>query len=55
MTFPYQLTVPLLKDVKNQVPQAICELTPDGGVNRNLLVNRDEPPSTTPICGGRWR
>ena len=28
MTFPYQLTMPLLKDIKNQVPQAICELTP---------------------------
>ena len=44
MTFPNQLTVPLLKDVKNEVPQAICEQTPDGGVNRHLLVNRDVPP-----------
>ena len=44
MTFPYQLTVPLLKDVQKQMPQAICELTPDGGINRHLLVNRDVPP-----------
>jgi peptide/nickel transport system substrate-binding protein len=44
MTFPYSLTVPLLKDVRNQMPQAICELTPSGGVNRHLLVNRDKPP-----------
>src|SRR6201997_4553126 len=29
MTFPNQLTVPLLKDVKNEVPQAICEQTPE--------------------------
>jgi peptide/nickel transport system substrate-binding protein len=44
MTFPATLTVPLWKDVQSQMPQAICELTPDGGLNRNLLVNRDKPP-----------
>ena len=44
MTFPNILTVPLLREVQNQVPQAICELTPDGGLNRHLLVNRDKPP-----------
>ena len=44
MTFPNQLTVPLLRDVKSQVPQAICEQTPEGGVNRHLLINRDVPP-----------
>jgi peptide/nickel transport system substrate-binding protein len=44
MTFPNQLTVPLLRDVKNEVPQAICEETPEGGVNRHLLINRDVPP-----------
>ena len=44
MTFPNQLTVPLFRDVKNQVPQAICEQTPDGGVNRHLLINRDMAP-----------
>jgi peptide/nickel transport system substrate-binding protein len=44
MTFPYSLTIPLLKDVQSQMPQAICELTPSGGVNRHLLLNRDKPP-----------
>src|SRR5580704_11077325 len=44
MTFPYQLTVPLLKDVKQQAPDAICELVPDGGINRHLLINRQVPP-----------
>ena len=44
MTFPNQVTIPLLKDVKQQVPEAICEVTPDGGVNRHLIVNRDQPP-----------
>ena len=47
MTFPYTLSVPLLKDVKSQMPQAICELTPSG-INRNLLVNRDVPPFDKP-------
>jgi peptide/nickel transport system substrate-binding protein len=44
MTFPSTLTVPLWKDVQKQMPQAICEMTPDGGLNRHLLVNRDTPP-----------
>src|SRR5689334_2780715 len=43
MTFSNSLTVPLLHDAKNQLPQAICELTP-GSINRNLLINRDKPP-----------
>ena len=48
MTFPYTVTVPLLKDVQSQRPDAICELAPDGGLNRNLLVNRDVPPFNSP-------
>ena len=47
MTFPYSLTVPLLKDVKSQMPQAICEIAP-GAVNRHLIVNRDKPPFDNP-------
>ena len=47
MTFPYSVTVPLLKDVKSQMPQAICELAPVS-VNRNLIVNRDKPPFDNP-------
>ena len=44
MTFPYLLQIPQLKDVQNQVPQANCEVTPAGGVNSHVLVNRDTPP-----------
>src|SRR5207244_4326612 len=40
MSFPNQLTVPLFRDVKSQAPEAICEMTPAGGVNRHLLINR---------------
>jgi len=44
MTFPYQLTIPLLKNIQSQKPDAVCELTPAGGVNRHMLINRDRPP-----------
>jgi peptide/nickel transport system substrate-binding protein len=48
MTFPYSLSIPLLKDVQSQVPQAICEVTPGGGINSHLLVDRDKPPFDNP-------
>ncbi len=47
MTFPYDVTVPLLKDAANQAPQAHCELLPTG-VARSLLVNRNAPPFDNP-------
>jgi peptide/nickel transport system substrate-binding protein len=37
------MTIPALRDVKNQMPDALCEVTP-GGISRNLIVNRDAPP-----------
>src|SRR6266436_5009444 len=45
--FPYSLTVPLLRDVKGQMPNATCEMGPVG-LNRNLLVNREVPPFDNP-------
>ena len=47
MAFPYSLTVPLLNDVKSQLPQAICRMGPVG-LNRSLIVNRDKPPFDNP-------
>src|SRR5215467_5399045 len=47
MTFPYSLEVPLLRDVKNQMPEAVCELAPLG-ISRSLIVNRDVPPFDNP-------
>jgi peptide/nickel transport system substrate-binding protein len=47
MTFPYEVTVPLLKDIERQDPQAICELRPRG-VSSTLIVNRDAPPFDNP-------
>jgi peptide/nickel transport system substrate-binding protein len=39
----FGVTMPQLKDVKTQVPQAICDMTIPN-VARNLLVNRDVAP-----------
>jgi len=47
LTFPYEVTVPLLKDVKAQAPQAVCDLV-STNASTNLLVNRDAPPLNNP-------
>ena len=43
MTFDSDVTFPLLKDVKAQKPDAVCEARPTN-VSSNLLVNRDKQP-----------
>ena len=40
-------TIPLLKNVRSQAPEAICEVTA-GGISRNLVINRDAPPFDNP-------
>jgi len=47
LTFPYEVTIPLMKDVKSQAPQAVCDLTPTNA-STNLLVNREAPPFDNP-------
>jgi peptide/nickel transport system substrate-binding protein len=47
MTFPFEVTVPLMKDIKAQSPDAICELHPRG-VASMVIVNRDAPPFNNP-------
>jgi peptide/nickel transport system substrate-binding protein len=47
MTFPYEITVPLLREVKSQAPDAVCELRPRG-VASTLIVNREAPPFDNP-------
>ena len=39
--------MPLLRDVKNQMPDAVCELAPLG-ISRSLIVNRDKLPFDNP-------
>ena len=43
MTFPSEVTVPLMRDIKAQVPNAVCHFGPMN-VNENLIVNREKPP-----------
>ena len=47
MTFPFEVSIPLLKDIKEQAPQVICNLAP-GNASTNLIVNRDRPPFDNP-------
>ncbi|MBI3515996.1 MAG: peptide ABC transporter substrate-binding protein [Proteobacteria bacterium] len=47
MTFPTEVTVPLLKDIVSQAPQAVCKLVPTN-ISINLIVNRESPPLDNP-------
>jgi peptide/nickel transport system substrate-binding protein len=48
MTFDSDITVPLMKDMARQAPQAICELRPSN-VSTNLIVNTTAPPFDNPL------
>lgn len=43
MTFPTEVTIPLVRDVKQQTPNAICEIAPTN-VSTNIIVNSSSPP-----------
>ena len=43
MTWPYNITSALMRDVKSQAPNAVCEMRTNNGTT-NLLLNRDKPP-----------
>ena len=43
MTFTAEISPTVMKDIKTQVPDAICEMLPTN-TQANLLVNRDKPP-----------
>jgi peptide/nickel transport system substrate-binding protein len=47
LTFPTDVTIPLLKDVNAQAPNAMCEIAPRY-VMTNLIVNRDVAPFSDP-------
>src|ERR1700704_1921877 len=47
MTFPYEVTIAMAKDIKGQVPNAICDIDPTM-IAFNLMVNRDNPPFNDP-------
>jgi peptide/nickel transport system substrate-binding protein len=47
MTFSLDLTVALVKDIKSQLPHAICEVQPTNNT-ANLIVNRNVAPFSEP-------
>jgi peptide/nickel transport system substrate-binding protein len=47
MSFPYGVSIPVLRELKSQAPQAECELTIDNG-SRTMIVNRSAPPFDNP-------
>jgi peptide/nickel transport system substrate-binding protein len=47
MTFPADVTVPLLKNIKRDAPQAQCTMR-ESGVSTNLIVNREVAPFDNP-------
>ena len=47
LTFVADITVPLMKDIQKQKPEAVCSLVPTN-VPVNILINRDRPPFDNP-------
>ena len=47
MTFQGDVVIPLLKDMKEKAPKAICEIAPEY-VARNLIVNQTAAPFNNP-------
>jgi peptide/nickel transport system substrate-binding protein len=47
ITFPWEVTMPLLKDIKGQMPNVACQVTSMNN-STNLIVNRDAPPFDNP-------
>src|SRR6266404_5098618 len=47
ITFPSDVSVPLIKDMKARAPKAICEMITTG-TQINLMVNRVNPPFDNP-------
>src|SRR6516225_7201731 len=44
---PFGVTIPLLKDVRSRVPEAVCEVT-STNISRDLIINRATPPFDNP-------
>src|SRR3954454_549925 len=47
MTFPTEVTIPLVKEVKSQAPKAVCVIEPLN-VSTNIIVNSSSPPFDNP-------
>ncbi|MGE0699686.1 MAG: ABC transporter substrate-binding protein, partial [Hyphomicrobiaceae bacterium] len=47
LTFPGEVSIPLLKDLQKQVPKSVCQVRPTN-VSTNLIINRNAPPFDNP-------
>jgi len=47
MTYPTEVTIPLLKDIKSQAPNAVCVVAPTN-VSTNIIINSSNPPFDNP-------
>ncbi len=47
ITFPYDVTIPLVRDIRAQAPTAQCEIKPTNVANQ-LLINREVAPFDNP-------
>ena len=47
VTFPFEIPIPLVADIKSQAPQAVCEIA-TSNVSTNLLVNSTAAPFNNP-------
>ena len=47
IVYPWEVTMPLLKDIKSQKPDIACQVTSMNN-STNLIVNRDAPPFDNP-------
>ncbi len=47
MTFPYEMPIPIVKEIMSQAAEARCEISPNN-LSVNLLVNRANPPFDRP-------
>ena len=47
VTFSVDVTIPLLRDIQEKAPSAVCNLHPTN-VSTNLIVNREKPPFDNP-------
>ncbi|MGE0415674.1 MAG: ABC transporter substrate-binding protein [Acetobacteraceae bacterium] len=47
MTFPYEIPIPLVRDIRTQAPDATCVIAPNN-LSINLLVNRGVAPFDKP-------
>jgi peptide/nickel transport system substrate-binding protein len=47
LTFPGEVSIPILKDIQKQAPNAVCQVRPTN-VSTNLIINHGKPPFNNP-------